>query len=392
MKNKFVFILFAALAILLPLTFHPSLVNMFNEEQSRGVLTPFILIVFALLYITTYSSSSFKNKFVKKYTILYFIMLVLAVGLSLTGSSEMLGYECRALLITLIAVLIGLQVQLSRKQLVDILLIYCVFTSFVGLLQIFVNGSGFVIDQYFAFQKNALGVLVGSSTVIALGLGLDKNGSKTIRLIGIGLMVLLFVILLTIRARAALFSSVFVVVLMFYLSVDGKGFFRAFIITALAVLALVLLMPSTFGAYIHDSIFFGSASEDITSGRADRNAMALSFIKDNLFLGYMGDTQKIPTPHNFLLITWVKYGVIFSIPIILIYLTIIINVVKNCMKTRGISIYKIGYFVMIIPLIVSLAEYTLPFGPGTVTVVNFILMGVAMRYNCNTEISSNYEV
>ena len=392
MKNKFVFILFAALAILLPLTFHPSLVDMISEEQTGGVLTPYILIVFALLYVTTYSSSSFKNKFAKKYTILYLIMLVLAVGLSFTGSSEMLGYECRALLITLIAVLIGLQVQLSRKQLVNILLIYCAFTCFVGLLQIFISGSGFVISQYFAFQKNALGVLVGSSAVIALGLGLDKNSSKTIRLIGIGLMVLLFVILLTIRARAALFSTAFVAVLMFYLSVDGKGFFRAFLITALAILALLVLMPSSFTTYIHDSIFFGSASEDITSGRAERNAVALSFIKENLLLGYMGDTQKIPTPHNFILITWVKYGVIYSIPILLIYLTIIVNVVKHCMITRGISIYRIGYFAMIIPLIVSLAEYTLPFGPGTVTVINFILMGFAMRSNCNTEINSSYEV
>lgn len=379
MRNKLVYILFAILVVLLPLTFLPSLVDMTNEEQTGGVLTPYILMVFASLYVCSFSNYSIKNKFAKTYIVFYLIILLEAICLALIGSPSMLGYECRAFLITFIAVLIGLQIRLTKKQLLSLLLVFCIGTCYVGLLQIFINGNGFVITQYFAYQKNALGVLVGSSGVVAWGLYLDKEDSKIIRILGVGLLILSFIILLTIRARTALLSTAFVIILMFFLSVESKGVIQAFLLTAIVIFALILFMPTSFGDYIYDSIFYGSGSVDLTSGRSTRNAIAVSFIKENFLLGYLGTKDTIPIPHNFLLITWVKYGLFISIPIVLLYLFLAYSVANKSMRSRAASINSIGYYIMIVPLIGSLAEYTLPFGPGTVTVVNFILLGVALK-------------
>ncbi len=43
------------------------------------------------------------------------------------------------------------------------------------------------------------------------------------------------------------------------------------------------------------------------------------------------------------------------------------------------NVFNAGYFALLIPFIISMAEPTYPFGPGTATVFNFILFGVALR-------------
>ena len=43
------------------------------------------------------------------------------------------------------------------------------------------------------------------------------------------------------------------------------------------------------------------------------------------------------------------------------------------------NIFNAGYFALLIPFVISMAEPTYPFGPGTATVFNFILFGVALR-------------
>ena len=41
----------------------------------------------------------------------------------------------------------------------------------------------------------------------------------------------------------------------------------------------------------------------------------------------------------------------------------------------------LGYIALLVPFVCSMAEPSLPYGPGTSSIFSFILFGVALRYD-----------
>lgn len=82
--------------------------------------------------------------------------------------------------------------------------------------------------------------------------------------------------------------------------------------------------------------------------------------------------------HNYLLRVLSSYGIIGALPIYLLYFSIIIFVIKKIIKSQ-FTIQYLGYFVSVVPLIISLAEPTFPYSPGTGVIFSFVFLGYSIR-------------
>ena len=88
--------------------------------------------------------------------------------------------------------------------------------------------------------------------------------------------------------------------------------------------------------------------------------------------------------HNYPLRVLYEYGLFFSLPIISYYAYSLILVLRKSLKSNIRSINCIGYFLVMVPFIISFGEPTLPFGPGTATLLNFILFGYSLKCSVRT--------
>lgn len=150
----------------------------------------------------------------------------------------------------------------------------------------------------------------------------------------------------------------------------------------MAVLFLVVLVfaPSVFD-YFHASIFSGYEGEDVTSDRFARNAGAISAIMDEPFFCKLAHDYGVHQVHNFFLKTWYEKGLFFGWPILVMYVSQFFDIVKCSIKKCDINNhFSIGFLIGLYPFLNSLVETTLPYGPGTDSVINFIFWGMACRY------------
>ena len=89
--------------------------------------------------------------------------------------------------------------------------------------------------------------------------------------------------------------------------------------------------------------------------------------------------------HNYLLWNIYRFGLLFSFPIIVLFFLIFFNSLKQSLKCSPDGRECFAYVCLLIPFLISLAEPTFPFGPGTVTLFNFILLGMAEQKKLKNE-------
>lgn len=175
-------------------------------------------------------------------------------------------------------------------------------------------------------------------------------------------------------------ASIIVLLIVYYLTNKKGG--KNFLITVLATFVLIglilVVLPSGAKEFIYNS-FTQNQGDDITSGRMGRNIAAVGFIMDHPLFGNLNQGIHLSQIHNYPLITLYKYGLLFALPIIILYFMIIVRAVKSSFRNKEFSIFSIGYVAMFVPYIISMAEPTMPFGPGTAMLFNFFLFGVSLR-------------
>lgn len=290
--------------------------------------------------------------------------------------------DVRSIAICLVAIMIGWQLNLGEKELHHILLIYSVMTLFVGMMQVVSNIGGFqILNQYETDNKNALGVMLSNAVVIFVMMGLNSPFKKIGKILLIVLAVLSFVVLLTIRARSATLAAVILFCYIFYKRYKGHNLILYAALTLLLFLGVYLVFPSSYD-YIYDSFFQNfEDGGDISSGRIERNVIAWRFLSNHIILGNLNQNVQLETVHNYLLNRVSEFGVLFVLPIMILYIYLWIRAMAETMKSNSRINQHLGYYLLLLPFIISLTEYTFPYGPGTATVFNFILFGVALRFS-----------
>lgn len=301
--------------------------------------------------------------------------------------------ELLELLVPFGVLICSLNTTFNKRQISKLLIWYIVFSLLLGISLIFYYGEGFTITKiYFLIGKNQIGTMLGISTVI-LGLWiLDKNQLESrlnIIIFKIIIFVLLTASILAIRNRSGLigiFITLFLAILKvkkFKLTV--KNFIFIQIVLFIIVIGYSIGGFNSLIEIIFKSLFYNFDVTDLNSlsaGRWNVYKKSLDFVTQYPILGEMGGGVFLyGIPHNYILNKWVNFGFVGSLPLVLFYLYIWVFVFNNLLfKNEKIKLHLI-IWVLFFSLIVSLFEYTYPYGPGVSQLMVWFMLGQYLKNN-----------
>jgi len=367
------------LSFLVTLPYYPYMAG----SEVAGVLYGAIAGVFLLLFIfSQLGQQLFSSRVINVcWILLGLVVLSGMIVYAVFGNTEM-NAEVRSILIPLCALMVGWQMKMDENRLIGLVLVFTMGIIVAGVSLIFLQGSGFSISEtYFADQKNAVGPMMATAAVLNAGMALGASGKRKVFLMIFGLSLALFCVLmiLTIRARAALLAAVVVMALMLFQRYKNKYLLLSFWGAILLVVAVFLLLPHSIKQYVYQSLFAGF-SGDITSGRGVRNMQALQVLVENPLMGQLLNARELGIVHNYPLMQLLDYGLLMAAPLMALYFYLLFVDIK-AIATKGIAAMKnVGFYAMLVIFVASMFEYSFPYGPGTTTVLNFIFFGIAMKH------------
>ena len=375
------------LVVLITVSSHPTIMAKTYAAgiESGTILSRYIILVFGVLFVMCLNPRAMlKPKMIRvSWLLWFFIVLYYLFTFSLFGKRSMMG-DVRSIAICLVAIMIGWQMDLDEKRFKIMMLAFSGIILYVGLMQVFTNVGGFVIlDQYHTDNKNSLGVMLSTGAIIFLIMAMNSQGKPIVKVIFYVLAVLTFVVLLTIRARAASLTMVLMLLYVLYERFKGKNFIL-YLGLGLALFVIVyLVLPSAAKEFVYNSFFQNYEGGDVTGGRTARNRAALEVLAYSPFLGNLKQNVTVGWVHNYPLNKMFEYGLVFAFPVLLLYLYLLFHSAVKTIRSDNHNTYNIGYYLLITPFIISMTEPTFPFGPGTATVFNFIMFGMALKYTEN---------
>lgn len=376
-----------SVVFLMAVSYHPAVVGASRSVglESGTLLSRYIFILFVALFAVSITRMPrIRAKFLLKSSVWLFVILIVGLIVSAVYNNQGMLLDLRSIAIILASILIGWASDLSHRQLSICLFIFGFTALFSGLSQVFSNIGGFVIeDQYLVDSKNSLGAMLATAELAFLFLWKSLK-NKPLRLISFFCAIIGLMVIVTIRARASLLAVLIVAaVYIYYISKNKRTTVLTFITVAVVFSALILI-PSDISQYLYNSIFSGTQGEDVSSGRVGVYEAALHYLSQNTLLGNVENNHHLPWIHNYVLLIVYEYGLLFSWPILTLYFYILFHSINYLIRTT-VGFPYIGYSIILVPYVISLLEPTFPFGPGTVTVTNFILLGIAERTRCLQE-------
>ena len=371
------------LVFLISISSHPTIVDISDSANmySGTVLSRYIDLVFVVLVLMCFNIKSIVKcrTFVTSMVIFMFIILFYLITCSFYGTDKMMG-DARAIFISILAIMVGWQMDLDKKGLYFLLLLFAGLVLYVGLMQVRTNIGGFtILDQYESDNKNALGVMLSTAAIVFVFLGLNWKEIGWLRFIFFAVALLTLVVTLTIRARAATIGLGIMLVYIFWERYNNKKMWLYLIIGVVLVVVAYKVMPQSAKDYVYNSFYQNYENDDVTSDRMRRNMAAIKFLSQHFWVGNLNAYTNLAWIHNYPLEKLYKFGFIFAFPILFMYLYLLIVAIVKSIRSDNHNIYYIGYYLLLLPYIVSMAEPTFPFGPGTATIFNFILFGIALK-------------
>ncbi len=367
----------------------------FIKDQFYSQIRLILYVGFALssaisfLRINKFSKVNFVRYFI--FTITYSFVLVFIVKIFVGDSTEM--FE---LIIPFGVLICSLNTNYNKRQLSNLLIWYVILSLILGTSSIFYYGQGFTITRnYFLVGKNQIGPLLGISAVIS-GIWILNKKQFDVKydnlIFKMAIFVLLIASIIVIRNRSGLLGIFITAILA--LPKEYKFRFTIKNILILQVVLLVFVLSYFLGLFdgiidaIFKSLFFNYDISDINSisaGRTNVYTTSLKFIRRHPILGELGTGKAIfSIPHNYIINKWVKYGVFGSLPLILFYLYLWFFSFKEIkVKCKKTNYALLPIWVLLFSLIVSMFEYTYPYGPGVSQLMVWFLLGQYFRNNSN---------
>lgn len=282
------------------------------------------------------------------------------------------------------AIVIGHSLNYSIKAFRILLLLFCLLALIPGVFSVYQYvGSFTILDQYSTEHKNALGGILANFAAIMLCLPHLEETGKFRKLRNYIFFVLFCGCILVLRARAAFLALMFVLFLVFWLKLKSNKY-RYLIFTGIfaGILLVFLFRGFIIPAFLSDFFFGGKDISDlnaISSGRFERNIAAIKLIADYPLFGQLSTSIYLKTVHNYVLLKASQFGLLGSLPILILYFFIFWTIIKNVLKIRQIGLENSGYLIIIIPFIISIFEPSYPFGPGSVQVIAFLMFGYSLK-------------
>ena len=375
-------VLLYILLFITAISYHPVIINASRIAgyESGTILSRYIILLFGVVFILSLSVNFIKKSRLSRVYIIW-LTIIFAVALFIQAffRNRDMVRELRAFAIVFGAIMIGYDLKIEKRQRVFMILVFCITVLFSGVMQVIMNNGGFVIaNQYLTDAKNSLGAMLATSCFLSvyLFLTLSRRLSKSL---AIALFLASFLVMVTIRARMAMVALLVVGLYYYFLTTKNRGLILTILIGVVVLCIGFLFLPSSVLNYIEASFTAGTQGEDFTSGRMYTYLQAISYLLQNPLMGNVQKFNQIGWIHNYPLLKLYDYGLLFSWPILVLYVYICIYTIKLSRHSQPLSTTCLGSTCLLIPYLISMAEPTFPFGPGTVTLFNFILLGMAEK-------------
>jgi|SRR5690625_242618 len=350
----------------------------------------FALLTLASLFpISKYINYSLSKLFILSisYTFLLYIVILLF-------SDKTTNISVFELLIPFGIFLCSLRTDFTRKQLSLLLISYIALSTILGVSLIFYYGEGFeIMSSYFVTGKNQVGPIIGIAIVITLVWIFNKKNflMKFPTVINIIFLVLLISSIAVIRNRSTLVGVLLILLMLLIPTVlKFKPTYKNIVLLQIGLIILAIAIVAggfnSISLVIWEAITSNYQVTDLNSLSAGRTSVyleSLLFSFQNPLLGELSAGQTIhEVPHNYILNKWVNFGVIGSLPIVMLYLYLWFFVIRNFIKrNKNNNTFTLPVWVLLFSLIVSLFEYTYPFGPGSSQLMLWLLMGQYFKHN-----------
>ena len=339
------------------------------------------LIALMLLLTGNYGrllQHAFMNKYLLTILIMFLILFVL----------QSLGYRveftsCIVMLNSSIAMWIGYEAKLGFKNLKNLLIFHAIIAIILGYgaITTYLGNFSLESDLYLLDGKNQIGVHVAVATFVMFFFALITNIKKE-KILALTLFGILLSLLVVIRCRTALVAMLVAAFILIHKVFNNKRLLLIYV-----ACSLILIVFSNYFLGIISNVFLMDRDvtdvNELTTGRAERNVQAIEYIQEHFFDGELLSPAGIELIHNYILKNLVTFG-IWCLPLLVCYFMIIYRIFKQTICVNKIYLSDIGYFVMLIPLFNSLLEPSAPFGPGSVMVFMFLLLGISFRNSPNS--------
>lgn len=382
-------VLLTILLILAAFSYHP----LFLQSETLSLNLYVYAITLLLLALNFYPKRILNMRFLPIFLLLAMVVIVAALLFKAVGLDGEYLSEIPAILLPCVLIIIGYNAPISTKDWVVILLIYCGSLIYVLSTQIMTNIGAFQIAEEYIMgsEKNAAGVMLAVAIVALLLLYFAHRDklSLPIRCVTLAMLAVLFLVMVTLRARGAILTVGICIILAFFQMRKFKRethFFRYLkILGGGAAVLLLLLLVSGFPImsiydYFYDS-FFLNKEGDFSSGRMERNLAAIEVIRESPVWGRMVYNVDIKWVHNYLLLKLSDYGIVGALPLLISYFYLAFFVVREHLKKNSFTFENIGFWVLLVLLIISLVEPSLPYAPGTAVVLSYLLLGFSLKQN-----------
>ena len=292
------------------------------------------------------------------------------------------------LVVAFLCIGIGTGLDYKPKSWANICFYYTLALCVMIVINCFYHAGGLYIPEHYMVDKgkNQMGGLlaIGAASLFFWGMKLKEERAHYMILFTFS-----FLLLLLIRARADLFALIACVLFVFVK--ESELHLKANAKTIVAILCLALSGYILFNGFLKDDLkrfmyggHGGYSMEQASTHRWERNRQGIDFVSEHVIEGEQESESGILLIHNYPLLRLVRYG-LFSFPLLAFYLFFIGNVAYHVFKHRRTKIRDVGYVVCVVPLIVSLAEPSFPYGPGSVQMLAFLLLGASFRWNQEPE-------
>ena len=385
MLDKFRNIITLSLLCLIAISYH---VVFSPVDAVKTILSPQILFLTVLTFIVTFNKDFFSFKYLK---LIFFVLILVGINGVICDCyfyDKRYYSDLRDIIIPFAALCIGYNIKISDKFFLWLLFLYGgILIFYSSISQISTNIGGLVItDDYKIPSKNAIGAMLSSFIAASLPVLLAENYKRIIRFFLGFLLLSAFVVLVTIRARASTMTGFFAILIYVILVLKNmkNGYNKAgrAIITigiaALVIASVSSVLFQTVGDYIYNSLF-QNVEGDVTTGRMERNTIALNYLTDHLLLGSLDTGTRLPWVHNYFLRVLTDYGLLFSFPLLLLYVFFLIKIILRFFSSNILSYHTTGYWAVLTLLMLSFVEPLFPFSPGTAVFFSFVLLGYSLK-------------
>lgn len=316
---------------------------------------------------------------------LWFLMIILAMIIALLAPhyavSKSLS-DVKEITVPFIVCISSYYVfRVTSFELKRWLLLISIIGGICAILVILTTGGFEIVNAYReGVSKNQTApffAYIGLITLISLLFEQNDNKIKWI-LFAVFIVCMGFAVIN--RARTTFLSSLLIVLILLFIKYRTHSLF----LLPAIMLFVSLFLGDVVNTIIQDSIIGQQDIHDansITSGRAERNAVALEFIKNHPLFGAFEEgpdcyaiwQDQYKVPHNFVLWKLTKYGIVLSFPYLVTYIAIALVILKLLRgNLKDNVIVMSGFF---LAYATSLSEYSAPFGPGTSFILFYIILG-----------------